>query len=103
MAVLMWKHGLSVDAVRQMFQQRLEEAGVNNSVVWAGNTFSATVGWGTILALVGEIQEEVIVVKKCSGGLSGVVLAKVRQAFEQMFPGGEVSNFESDRHLASPV
>jgi hypothetical protein len=41
-----------------------------------------------VLNLVGEIQEDVVVLKKCSGAMAGVVLAKPRHA--KMFPGGEV-------------
>jgi len=86
-----------------MFQQRLDEAGVSKSVVWAGNTFSATVGWGSILSLIGEIQDHMIVLKKCSGALASVVLAKTRHAFEEMFPGGEVPSSESSPQTASHV
>lgn len=70
-------------------QERLLAAGVGNKVVWQGNRFTASVGWGSILNLVGDIQPETIVLERCSGAIGGVVLAKCRDAFREMFAAGE--------------
>lgn len=58
MAVFIWKHRSSPEDVRHRIQHRLQAADINDKVVWKGNRFTASVGWGVILNLVGEIKEK---------------------------------------------
>ena len=89
MNILAWKHGETPDDVRRLMRERLQAAGISDKVTWDGNRFTSSVGWGTILNLVGRIEPEAIVLEKCSGAIGGVVLSKCREAFREMFPGGE--------------
>ena len=89
MAVLTWKHGMTRNEVRKLIQERIEAAGVSEKVKWNANTFTASVAWGAVLNLVGEINEDTIVLQKSSGAIGSVVLAKSREAFEKLFPDGE--------------
>jgi len=89
MSILTWKHGETPDDVRRLMRERLQAAGISDKVAWDGNRFTSSVGWGAILNLVGRIEPEIIVLEKCSGAIGGVVLAKCREAFREMFPRGE--------------
>jgi|GEM_PF-3148416 len=92
MAQLVWKHGKTQDEARHLVQAKMNEAGIADKVIWTGNQFQSNVGWGAVLSLVGEITDHEILLSKVSGMLSGTVLAKSRDVFEQMFPGGDISN-----------
>lgn len=101
MSQLIWKHNKTRAEVRQLLQAKMNQAGIADKVTWNGDQFQSNVGWGTVLNLVGEITDHEIVLSKVSGMLRGTVLTKSREAFEQMFPGGEASNQADDQLAAS--
>lgn len=88
MNILVWNHGSTPNNVRRLMVDRLLAAGISDKVAWNGDQFKSSIGWGTILNLVGRIEPDVIVLEKCSGAIGGVVLAKCREAFQEMFPAG---------------
>lgn len=89
MAVLVWKHETTRQDARKRIEDRLKSAHVSDKVAWNGDTFSSSVGWGTILNLVGEVTDDAVVLQKSSGAMGGVILAKSREGFKQLFPEGE--------------
>jgi len=92
MAVLVWKHETTRQDARKRIEDRLKSAHVSEKVSWNGDIFSSSVGWGTILNLVGEVTDDAVVLRKSSGAMGGVILAKSREGFQQLFPEGrEVS------------
>jgi len=92
MAVLVWKHGKSRNEVRALIQGRLALAGVSDKVIWDGDTFRSSVGWGSILNLVGHITDQTVTLEKSSGAMGGVILEKSREAFRELFPDGQQSD-----------
>ena len=60
MPVFVWKHGVTADEARRVIQDSLSDAGVGHHVKWEGNHLTATVGWGLILKVVGELTDQVV-------------------------------------------
>jgi hypothetical protein len=95
MPILTWKHGHTRDQVRNLLIGRIATAGVTESVTWRGDTFLSSIGWGAILNLEGHITDDTITLEKASGVLGSTVLAKSKQAFQELFPGGDLSSQET--------
>lgn len=89
MTALIWKHGMSKNDARQLIQARIEKAGIRDKVLWKGDSFSSSIGWGTILNLEGQVTDESVILKKAAGALGSIVLEKSREAFQELFPNGE--------------
>ena len=89
MALLKWKHDKTKTVVREAVQSELRKLGHDSKVKWADYRFTASVGFGQILSVVGEISEKAIVLEKCDGLAGGTVLQEFRSIMEQLFPGGE--------------
>jgi hypothetical protein len=89
MSVLVWKHGTTVAAAREIIQTELEKLGHGGKVTWKGDEFTCSLGWGTILNTAGKVTGETIVLEKCSGAIGSIALAKFREFFQRVFPGGE--------------
>jgi hypothetical protein len=90
-ALLRWRHGVSSAEARRIMEEQLSEAGYADQVQWDGDEFSASVGFGTVLKVKGQVTDEEIVLEKCSGALGSTVLAKIREIVGRVFPGGEVT------------
>ena len=62
MSILAWKHGETPDVCYPSTDgERLQAAGISDKVTWDGNrSAQSSVGWGTILNLVGRIEPEII-------------------------------------------
>lgn len=89
MAALVWKHNRTREEARELIQRRLHEAGHDSKVAWKGDSLSASIGWGAILSLSGEVTDDALVLENCTGALSGFVLSKCREGLAHLFPGGE--------------
>ena len=89
MSVLVWKHGTTAAIAREIIQNELEKLGHGGQVTWTGDEFTCSLAWGTILSTAGKVTDETIVLDKCSGAIGGIVLAKLRECFGRVFPGGE--------------
>jgi hypothetical protein len=88
MSILVWKHNTTADHARRLIQMKLAGAGVGQSVTWIDNAFQASVGWGVILKVVGEVTEEVVRLDQVSGALAKSVLSKSRDELASLFPDG---------------
>jgi hypothetical protein len=58
-------------------------------VTWEGFSASASVGWGAILNVAGEVTDHDIVLDRCGGAAGPVVLRECRPVLSRLFPGGE--------------
>jgi hypothetical protein len=90
MPAIVWQHNVGRDVARQLLKTRIEHSGVGDKVQWDGYQFSASVGWGVVLDLLGEVDDASVILQKCSGAIGSVVLSQTREAFQELFPGGEV-------------
>ncbi len=89
MTALVWKHGTTAAIARDAIRTELAKLGHASNVTWKDYEFTSSLGWGTILSTSGSVNADEIILDKCSGALGGIVLAKSREFFERVSPGGE--------------
>ncbi len=89
MAELTWKTGKPPAEARELIQAQLVKTGYGDQVTWEGNAFSASAGMGYMLDISGVVNDQEVVLEKCSGMTGGMVLGKLKKMFEYLFPGGE--------------
>ena len=83
MAILRWRHGMTAAQARQVMEEQLAEAGYSDEVKWKGDQFSASVGWGTVLGIEGQITDEEAVLEKCGGAAGNTALKTIREILQQ--------------------
>ncbi|WP_010583323.1 hypothetical protein [Schlesneria paludicola] len=88
MSAFVWKHGVTADDARRLIQMKLAGDGVAQHVTWNGNRFTASVGWGFILKVVGEITQEVVRLDQISGPMTRSIITKSRDELASLFPDG---------------
>lgn len=90
MSVLVWRHGTTQAAAIEAIQAALESSGHANRVTWKGNRAEARYGpFASVSHVVGQVNDEAVVLERCGGIASGTVLGRCRVMLEQLFPGGE--------------
>jgi hypothetical protein len=89
MALLVWNHGTTRTAARDAILEELRKHGHDGKVKWKGDKATVSVGWGAILHAEGTITDETVVLEKCGGAVSAIVLSKCREMLERAFPRGE--------------
>jgi len=90
MAELQWRTGKTQAEALDMMKKQLEKSGYGDSVTWDDNKFTASIGMGFMLDVAGTVTEESVTIEKCGGASGGMVMGKLKQMFEYLFPGGEV-------------
>jgi hypothetical protein len=89
MAILTWRHGMTKAQVRDAIRAELRELGHEARVTWEDFKASASVGWGAVLNVAGEVTDHTIVLERCGGAAGATVLRECRRILERLFPGGE--------------
>ena len=69
----------SKDRVKAEIVFELEKLGYNKYLTWKEFEFSASVGWGSVLSLEGNITDDSIIINKCSGAFGSKVLDKIKE------------------------
>jgi hypothetical protein len=88
-AVLIWRHGKSKTEVRDTIQVELRALGHDGRVTWDGCRAFASVGWGSVLSVAGEVTGHAVVLERCAGAAGAAVLHECRKILERLFPAGE--------------
>ena len=101
MTPVVWTHHKTRDEARQLLQSRINNAGINQHVQWKGYHFSASVGWGLVLKLEGEIGDETVSLTHVSGALASTVVAKSIDAFGELFPDGHQFSAPVENHSSA--
>ena len=91
MPVLIWKTGKPAAEAKDMIHAQLVKTGYGDQVTWEGHAFSAQVGFGFMLDIAGSVNDQEVVLEKCSGMTADMALGKLKKMFEYLFPGGEVT------------
>ena len=88
MPILSWPHRTSRELAATGVREYLERAGHSGRVKWSGDSFSVSVGFGTMLCMQGMITDSVIEITECSGALSGMIMERCRAILQEQFPNG---------------
>lgn len=86
--VLIWRHGTTRAEAKAIIQRKLEQLGYAKRLSWNGDSFSASVGFGAVLRLTGEVTDTDILVHNIGGAASAPALAKIQEVLNEPFPGG---------------
>lgn len=91
MEELKWRHGTSAQEAKQLLKRAIKQMGYGGYFTWDGMTSSASAGpFGMLLSADGEVTDDQIVIRRCSGMLAGRVREACREMLRELFPGGEV-------------
>lgn len=86
--VLTWYHGTTRAAAKNAVVDELTNLGYAKEVRWRNYTGSVSVALGLALSVKGYIDDEMVVIEKCSGTHSERALNEARAILTRLFPGG---------------
>jgi len=89
---LVWKHGTTRNAARNIIKNEIERLGYAKYVRWEGDEARSFIRrfFIKILDVRGWVADDVIVIDRCRGRAAGDVLTQCRALLQRAFPGGEV-------------
>jgi hypothetical protein len=90
MAVLIWMHRKTKAEALAEVKAAIEESSYGGSVEWDGDKAAVRVGpLASILHVQGEVNDDAVIIDRCSGALGGLVLNRIHEILERLFPGGD--------------
>ena len=87
---LVCQHGTTAARAFELIIRKLAELGYDRHVRWRGHNVSASIGFGHILCINGEITNNEILVK-FGGFFGGRALTECREIAGSIFPGSQLA------------
>ncbi len=89
---LVWKHGTTKTAARNIIKNEIERLGYAKYVRWDGDEARSFIRrfFIKVLDVRGWVADDAIVIDRCRGRAAEEVLNRCREILQKVFPGGEV-------------